>query len=123
MDSATAGQRPMNANLRTLLPLLLLTASGYLPSASAQTVKVNSETSFGCQSKSVYQTLTGYAVSGDNVAFVNGMQSAISKGQCVLFKNGQDAHMLEYELTTGLTKIRPAGSGKAYWTSTGTIRR
>jgi hypothetical protein len=70
----------------------------------------------------MYRKLTGIAVSGDDAAFVKGMQSAIRVGQCVVFKNQQKVYLEEFELTTGLAQVRPAGGTVSYWTSNSAVK-
>jgi hypothetical protein len=90
--------------------------------AFAQAKRIDSSTAFGCQSKDHYRKLIGIAVSGDDAAFVKGMQSAIGTGQCVVFKNQQQVFLEEFEITTGLAQVRPAGGTRSYWTSNSTIK-
>ena len=101
----------------------LIAALGLMAfSAQVDAGTIQGQMQFGCQSKRVFKTIMQHAVRHDNDAFRTDLITALYTGNCVMFKEGERAYIMDSELLSGIILVRRAGGTKRYWASMGAVR-
>ncbi len=77
---------------------------------------IRDDKQFGCVSKETLSALVGMAAVGDSEAFQRGLMRELRGATCIIFQANTAVYLVEFEMLSGLTKVRPRGSPTAYWT-------
>lgn len=105
-------------------PRLLVVASLLCGSSAALAqVEVVQMEYFGCVSRDYYDRAVKFLVQQDQDAFGEHVARGVMSGQCVVLKKGAKVYLDDISVLSGVVKLRPAGSTKAYWTTHEVIRR
>ena len=97
--------------------LVFLVLSGVAITASARSYQIKDGPWFACVNKDIQRQSTKIAVSGDKTAFTKFMLQALTSGQCISLKDGQQVFLQETAALSGLVQVRPAGATQGYWTN------
>ncbi len=92
-------------------------ASGGRSGARAAEDCISGNDWFGCSDKDYFKTLVGYAASQDSEAFGQGLALGILTGKCVNFQDGEQVHITDTAVFSGLVELRRSGELSEYWTN------
>jgi len=80
--------------------------------ALPMTMKMNA---WGCKSKALTQELMSLLADGDSLAWRKRLAYEIMKGNCVLFKEGEQVYATGFSPFSDLVKVRKKGDFIYYW--------
>lgn len=73
----------------------------------------------GCDTKSGYDRLVGFATSGDKAAFMR----MVLSGQCTPLKPGTKVYLEDLSFFSGMAAVRPKGSTTTLWTALEAVKQ
>lgn len=77
---------------------------------------ITKESSIGCKNKEVKRKLVSMAIDKDIEAFKKLALATILTGECRFFSAGDQVHLEDTAIFTGLICLRPRGEVSCYWT-------
>jgi hypothetical protein len=102
---------------KLVLISIFIFAGALINIAHAEKHHISGDKWFGCTSQEYFEKLVGYAVDGDNDAFINALAAGIYIGTCTLFEDGEAVYIEDTKIFSGLVKVRRPGETIEYWTN------
>lgn len=99
---------------KTIAALTLIAMSTGVAIADGQRI---AEGSFGCTDREYRNKLISAAAEKDMEAFKKGLMAGMLRGECVMFKGGEEVFITDTAIFSGLVKVRRRGDVSEYWTN------
>lgn len=102
---------------KSVTVMAILICTFFILTSTSFAEQISSDSYFGCTSKEYHNKLVGYAVAKDMEAFKKGLMAGMLAGQCIMFKTGEEVHIVDTAIFSGMVKVRKRGSISEYWTN------
>ena len=91
-------------------------------STSTLDKRINGKGWTGCTERDVFNKFASLRDSGDKEAATKFLSAALLTGDCTIFKDGEQVHISETAIWSGMYKVRRKGEILEYWTNVEAVK-